>query len=156
MRPANDNARSSPLKLRHMPLGSRLFAGLGLLVAAMAVLAGLLTIDPPWTVRKIRLDNDRANGLASLTEAVGRFSRDKGRLPQSLDELQQLQSGYQPHRPINDPVTGTAYDYIPGQGLDYQVCATFDLTNKIPQGRQQSEWPHEAGRSCFTRTAPVK
>jgi hypothetical protein len=139
-----------------MPMNNRVFAAVGALVAVLAIVAGVLTIDPPWTVRKVRLDSERAASLAALTESINRFARDKARLPQSLDELQQPAAGYQSYRPIFDPVTGVAYEYLAGTGLDYQVCAVFDLSSKGSSERQQAGWPHEAGRTCFSRTAPSK
>ena len=137
-------------------MSNRVFAGVAALVAGAAIVAGLLTIDPPWTVRRVRLDNERASGLNALTEAIGRFANDKARLPQSLDELQQPSSQYRSYRPAIDPISGTAYEYIPGAGFDYQLCATFDIASKDARVLSPAEFPHGPGRTCFNRTAPGK
>ncbi len=155
MRPANDNARSSPLKLRHMPRGNLWFAGVGTLVAGLAIVAGLLTISPPWEVRKQRLDEQRTASLNMLSELVGRYHLDNGKLPLSLDELFKATT-YRPYLATVDPTTGTAYEYRPGTARDYQLCATFELASKDNGQAKGNLWTHRSGSQCFDLVAPTK
>ncbi len=155
MRPANDNARSSPLKLRHMPRGNLWFAGLGTLLAALAIIAGLLTISPPWVVRKQRLDEQRTASLNMLSDLVGRYHLDNGKLPQSLDDLFKLTT-YRPYLATVDPATGAAFEYRPGAARDYKLCATFDLASNESGQAKGNLWSHQAGPQCFDLIAPTK
>jgi type II secretory pathway pseudopilin PulG len=155
MRPANDNARSSPLKLRHMPRGNLLFAGLGTLIALIAIVAGLLTISPPWVVRKQRLDEQRTASLNMISDFIGRYNLDNGKLPSSLDDLLKTTT-YRPYLATVDPSTGAAYEYKPGAGRDYQLCATFDLASPESAKAAGNLWSHKAGAQCFDLVAPTK
>jgi hypothetical protein len=152
MRPANDNARSSPLKLRHMPRGNLVFAAVATLIAALAIAVGLLVIDPPWIARQVRLDSDRSSDLNRIYYAVGRFHKDNGKLPASMTQLQQTPGSYIAAA-MCDPATTAPCHYEAGEGRQFKLCATFSRAAK-DNGRDQPFWDHAAGEQCFDLTAP--
>ncbi len=155
MKPANDNAKKTGMSLPGMARGDRLFAGVATAVALTAILAGLLVTDPPWIVRKQRLDEQRASSLNMISDLVGRFNLDNGKLPQSLDELLKSTT-YRPYLDTVDPTTKAAYEFIPGTARSFQLCAVFELDSTAIARPTGNLWSHKAGRQCFDLTAPAK
>jgi hypothetical protein len=153
MKPANDNVKGAGL--RGMNRSDVLFAGIATAIAALAIVAGLLITDPPWVVRKQRLDEQRASSLNMISDLIGRFNLDNGKLPESLDVLFKSTT-YRPYLDTADPSTRAAYEYVPGTGRSFQLCAVFDLDSTAQARPAGNLWAHKAGRQCFDLTAPAK
>lgn len=155
MKPANDNVQAVAQAASSRERGNRLFVWIGGAVALASLLAGLYVIEPPWLVRKMRLDEQRVGDLRGLGDAVDRYFRAKGALPASLDDLK-ASPDFNTFRPLADPMTGAAYEYTPGEGRNYNVCGTFDLENKSERSPVwEPNWAHAAGRVCFKKTVPA-
>ncbi len=155
MKPANDNAKTARLSIGNMRRGDVIFATIAAAVAGVAIVAGLFVTDPPWVVRQQRLDEQRAGSLNMLSDFVGRFYTDNSSLPKSLDDLLKT-STYRAYLGTVDPATGAAYEYAPGDGRSYQLCATFDLDSSSKSLRAGNVWSHKAGHHCFDLHAPTK
>jgi hypothetical protein len=127
----------------------RLMAALSAAVVAVMLVLGFLQLGAPRTQRDLRADARRVNELYRLsTEIQGYWNAHASTLPPSLDEL----SG-SPHQ---DPISQSQYEYRPGQGSKYELCASF--THETPdQGADSgvSPWKHSSGHSCFPLDATM-
>jgi hypothetical protein len=131
----------------------------GALIAA-SVIAGFFIFGTPGQARQQRLDNQRVQDLMGIQWEVVRYWQNKQKLPASAADLEDPISGYNNPR---DPQTGEPYEYVPGEGMSFSLCATFSAARnaalargesvpKGPYGVIESDWAHEAGHQCFERT----
>lgn len=136
--------------------------GRNLLVFAAAIVvatlvAALWVMESPSKQRDRRLDERRTEQLQAIASALDAWFARDGRLPASLAELAR-QPGLS--LPIVDPVDGRPYDYRPGSGRAYRLCARFATSTAdrdANAGRfdwQDRNWLHPAGPHCFERTVP--
>ncbi len=144
-------------------------AGAGLVVVLAAVIGGFIIVGPPSKQRAVRFDQQRTNDLSSIqSQLVYSYYQSKGTVPESLGELSDSISGYMVP---TDPETKQPYEYTKKSPLSFELCSTFTLTSQDTKGRGEfggdygiaypsmiypgapdNNWPHEAGRTCFTRT----
>ncbi len=136
--------------------------GTALLVLA-AIVYGFVVMGSPATIRTLRFDEQRVNDLQNIQWQAVNYWQQKGRLPQSLSELEDPLSGY---RNPADPRTGESYEFIRGEGNTFELCAVFELARSergasVPsphpikarfEALYNENWEHEAGRTCFERT----
>ncbi|WP_186441972.1 hypothetical protein, partial [Luteimonas sp. J16] len=91
--------------------------------------------------------------LRQLEAAIDEYARREGRLPPALETL-----GDETGRRLSlvDPLGTTPYQYEPGEGRRYRLCAVFatDTRDGTTSLRQDEGWRHPAGRHCFQRMAP--
>ncbi|MGN6318415.1 hypothetical protein [Trinickia sp.] len=114
-----------------------------------AVVAGLFLAGSPAEERLRRFDARRLADLQSISRAVDRYWGQHSTLPSSLDALTQDRAM---RLNLHDPQSGAPYEYRPGAGNAYSVCATFarDAENGAAQGQA---WAYASGRYCFPREA---
>jgi len=145
-------------------------AGIGLVIVLVAVVGGFITVGSPSTQRALRFDQQRINDLSSIQWQIINHWQTKGNLPASLTELNDPLSGV--NVPV-DPETDAPYEYNRKGTTTFEICATFgrpsqDLKGRgefggggypiaypsriYPDGGLDSNWQHEAGRTCFDRT----
>ncbi len=128
-------------------------------VVVASVVAGFFVVGSPARARLEQLDQRRVSDLQSIQSYVVSFWQSKERLPKTLDELKDDLRGVAAPA---DPETGAAYEYDPGEGATFTLCATFALKSdgasslaRYPSagGPFTSEeiWAHDAGRVCFER-----
>jgi hypothetical protein len=75
-----------------------------------------------------------------------RWFRNKGAkfaLPGGLDKVKA--DGVQ----VTDPATGQLFEYFPGKGTSYRLCANFDA-NATFQNSGEAVWDHPAGHYCYS------
>jgi hypothetical protein len=129
--------------------------------AVLAVIAGLFTLGTPSHAREHRLDELRSEDLARLSNSVDEYWTKHAALPAALDSLV---SERELDRVPADPKTDSAYTYLPSGERSYRLCATFaqpwdsSSIGRYPDGIDvgRRSWRHDAGRSCFDLTAPLK
>lgn len=136
----------------------------GLVIVLAAIVAGFVVVGSPQKQRAMRYDERRVSDLSGLQYQIVNYWQTKGRMPASLDELNDS-LGYKV--PV-DPKNNTAYEYIRGEGNNFSLCATFELPNENKEGRGSyngsgsatmsyptrdgtDSWNHAAGRVCFER-----
>lgn len=135
---------------------------IGSLIGVLAaVVWGFAVMGSPFTVRKLRMDEQRVSDLQSIQWQVVNYWQQKSRFPKSLTELADPLSGYQVP---TDPETGASYEFTLGTGYAFTLCANFALPNSsqsrtimmkpYPMGGDGApeNWEHSAGRACFERT----
>lgn len=131
------------------------------IAAALAVVAGLITLGKPSHARDRRLDELRVGDLSRLSDEVDVYWTRHAVLPPTLDSLV---SQNQLDRVPVDPQTSSAYTYMASGERSYRLCATFAQpsdTTLPPRyaegvGVTKHSWRHGAGESCFDLTAPQK
>jgi hypothetical protein len=121
-------------------------------IVALMLILGFLQLGPPRAQRALRADAQRSQQLYELGSQVQNYWRiHASQLPPSIGNLQGRHS---------DPITQTPYEYVPGQGSQFQLCATFAKESPTQDSNTYpaSEfWTHPAGHHCFTldATAPL-
>lgn len=142
-------------------------------VAAVVVLAsiviGFMVVGSPAEQRARRYDNQRVQDLQNIQWQVVNYWQQKGRLPETLQEINDPLSGFSV--PV-DPQTKEPYEYfseVDKAGMNYfRLCAEFNMestgTNiySMPTptimasdayGRKINDnWTHGVGTECFDRT----
>lgn len=126
-----------------------------------SIVLGFLAIGSPATQRSLRFDNQRVMHLEQVQWEIINFWQTKEKLPVALSELQNDITGF---RVPVDPETAASYEYSTKGPRAFELCATFDLPTEKPQQNGgttditkpypyiDSNWDHEAGRTCFERT----
>ncbi|HTZ99354.1 MAG TPA: DUF5671 domain-containing protein [Candidatus Aquilonibacter sp.] len=114
---------------------------------AVLLICGFGFTGAPRTQRTERADARRLQDLFALGQRISaKWRTDRQTLPQHLDELRDIA--------LSDPVTRVGYEYIPGQGSQFQLCATFAMPSRNDdQSSQAKQWAHPAGRYCFSLDA---
>ena len=131
------------------------------IVVAVAIIAAFFIIGSPATQRDRRFDQERISGLQTIQYEIVNYWQAKGKLPQSLTDLDNDVYGFVP--PV-DPETGVAYDYKATGALTFELCADFKTSSvnntttaypkavPYPYAPYNDNWNHDAGRVCFNRT----
>lgn len=130
-----------------------------IILVALALVAGIWT-SAPWEARDRADDRDRVYALQSIQSEVVNFWQAKGRLPASLDELNDPIRSF---RVPVDPVTAQPYGYERKQGASFELCAVFATASPGPAGVSRpvmpyggdpyaADWGHAAGSVCFERS----
>ncbi len=144
----------------------RIFRGLAILIVLVAIAWSFIVIGSPLTARKLRFDEERVSDLNVLQSQILNYWSLKGRIPQSLSEMNDTLTGWS--APV-DPETGAPYDYSAKGEREFELCATFTLSSPkvgetarsdspvvgsvgVPDLPGFDNWQHAAGHSCVTRT----
>jgi hypothetical protein len=140
---------------------NRLYALAALLVVIVMIGIGFSVIGSPMTQRLLRLDGQKTEDLQSLQSQITYHWQRVSVLPTTLDELNDELSGVR--IPV-DPQSKENYEYRKVSTTSFELCANFNLPSRsiqnnsitkpimIDDGVIDSNFPHEAGRTCFTRT----
>lgn len=127
-----------------------------------AIVGGFFIVGSPQYQRQLKQDATRVQDLQNIQWQIVNYWQQKEKLPASLADLKD---------PISnniiplDPATKQSYEYIPGEGMSFQLCATFATTGgDMPDGAmvQPTEpmakgspiadnWSHGTGHQCFER-----
>jgi hypothetical protein len=113
--------------------------GVVLVVTAL----GFFLSGSPQSQRLISADARRVDDLRAIALRL-HFQAGTG-LPASLAEL-----GSNSNFRLTDRLTSAAYEYHPGPGTNYAICATFSLPSPADETQQQPFWEHPAGRHCYS------
>lgn len=116
---------------------------LSAIAVLIIVVLGFGLLGSPGSQREARADTERVRDLFVITGQIRNYSLSHGSaLPASLDQL--------PSTPPTDPITHQRFEYIPGNGSAYQLCATFNrpaLSDEVYGA--PNIWRHPAGHYCF-------
>lgn len=113
---------------------------------ALLVALGFGFTGAPKMQRMERADSKRLQDLFSLSQQIRlRWGGNGHKLPEHLDELRNVA--------LADPVTRAGYEYRPGEGTHYQLCATFSTASRQDESQNSPAWAHPAGYHCFSLDA---
>jgi len=119
-----------------------------LVAVATILVIGFTNAKSPTEMRKLRFDSERVSDLQQISYKINDFYSENEKLPAGLSELDLFESEMQ------DPETKNQYDYRPGEGYSYELCATFLLPLEKREDSSRwidAEWKHPAGEHCFSR-----
>jgi hypothetical protein len=127
----------------------RVMAVVSSALVILIVILGFLQLGAPHTQRETRADSERVRELFQLSTQIEYYwTAHNSQLPPRLDKL--------PGRILADPVSRAPYQYLPGQGSQYQLCATFALSSDSEQSTPVPDaWVHPAGHHCFQLDAAM-
>lgn len=130
---------------------NRWFAIAALAAVLLGLGLGFSRLGSPATQRVAAADHRRLFDLSSFALAIHAnwtsSHNDRGfALPKTLQEVRKSGSAAS----YIDPVSGYMYEYIPGNGTRYQLCATFSAAGSEPG------WKHPAGHYCFALDAALQ
>mgnify|MGYP001589652765 FL=1 len=126
----------------------------------LSIIAGFFIMGSPSQVRLYRFDDQKVSDLQNIQWQIVNFWQQKERLPKSLDELEDPISGFIVPK---DQQTGSSYVFTLGEGMAFNLCATFNAESQgpakqtayyesYPVGDVSNEnWQHGAGEHCFER-----
>jgi hypothetical protein len=121
----------------------------GIAVALMLVL-GFTQLGAPRNQRALLADRQRVQNLYLLSSQIeGYYRTHNSQLPPSIGNL--------PGRHI-DPLTLAPYQYQPGSGSQFSICADFTAESQNSESTQETNtasetWHHPAGHHCFSEDA---
>jgi hypothetical protein len=128
----------------------RSMASASAVVVAIIIVLGFMQLGAPSAQRKLVADSQRVQRLYMLSTAVrNHWTAHASQLPSSLAEIP---------GPHLDPITNRNFEYLPGQGSQYQLCAAFAARSPREEDNQPprddpNAWTHPAGRHCFALDA---
>ena len=114
-------------------------------VVVLAVIVALRFVGSPADERIRQTDRRRVEDLQAIGYAQQRYWVQYSQLAPSLDLLG-AEGG--PPLSLQDPVTGTPYEYRVVDATTYELCARFDRNST---DSMDAVWRHGAGRQCFRR-----
>ncbi len=122
-----------------------------LVVVLVGIVFGLFQIERPVEIRLRKQDEVRIRNLQEIENSVSNYVSVRQALPPSLSDLQIREDA------TSDPVTKAPYEYRILSNVTYEVCATFETSNKKGDvndyyGYYGSAWLHDKGRVCFERS----
>ncbi|MFC5861571.1 DUF5671 domain-containing protein [Acidicapsa dinghuensis] len=125
----------------------RLMAVISAVAVTIIAILGFMQLGTPRVQREIRADSQRVTQLYYLTGQIRNYWNVHGsQLPSSLGDV--------PGAHQFDPVTHAQYEYIPGIGSQYQLCAVFTAAKQNQEPYNNSGvWDHSAGHACFSLDA---
>lgn len=141
-----------------LPRATRIFAYAAEVFAVVLTVGGLIAAGSPNGARLAGQDLRRLRDLESIQKSVVDYWKDKGELPDSLDQLKDDIAGYSPER---DPDSFESYGYRKTATTSFELCSNFalkdsDAMKRLDPWRQDSTtstaWNHDAGHYCFART----
>lgn len=153
-------------------LWQKILAIIGIVLVVGAIVCGFLIVGSPAKQRALRFDQQRVNDLTNIQWQITNYYQSKGKLPASLDDLNDSISGY---KAALDPQTNQPYEYNPKEYSSvapnaFELCATFTYSSQDLQGRggyngynydtiaipapggKVDSWNHSAGHYCFQRS----
>lgn len=133
--------------------------------ATVAAAASLLVAGSPSQARLERYDYQRVADLQFIDGAVVTYASRQYRLsgeaglptggallPESLGALRQM-PGFADIF-LADPITKQPYGYRAIDGVNYELCATFQAPSleQVADSPLAPTWAHGAGQTCFGRS----
>lgn len=154
---------------------AKVFAIVGAILVLGVIIWSFIVLGAPGSQRKLRLDQRRVQDLQSIQSQVIYYWQQTKSLPKDLKELATPISSYMvPQDP--EFMKGKTYEYQVTGDKSFTLCATYDLPmpkGYLPEntsvarpamgaslyggpdmyyGETNSNWDHEAGRTCYART----
>ena len=133
----------------------RVYFYCALIVTAVALIAGFVFVESPVQVRKQRQDTEVLNRVQTVRTGLVNYYEDTKALPEALNELLNGTRFIVSERDLVNPVTNEAFGYRVVSNTEYEICTTFQTSNKNKQedyryGYYNDFWQHDAGEQCVT------
>jgi len=136
-----------------------------LALVIVSLVASFFFIESPAKVRARNHDRQILANLSQIDDAVNVYYNKEKAVPEKLEDLFKDQSRqiFITEDALKDPANGKFFDYKKLAANSYEICATFNLSNKESE-KDDSEiidpfleerWAHESGFQCFTKKAEL-
>jgi hypothetical protein len=134
------------------------FISIAALIVILSVGFGFSVLGSPRTQRLMRIDENKIRDLEQVQNQITNYWSQKGRLPQTLSELNDSIGGFETPK---DPDTNADYVYQKTAVAGFKLCTTFNTDNMSDTdspypysyyGIRNSNWKHSKGNVCFDRT----
>ena len=121
-----------------------------------SIISGFFIVGSPSKQRMFKFDIERVNNMQIIQNEIINYWNNKNALPDNLDNLKDNINGFNP--PL-DPKTKKSYEYNILSELSFELCATFETSNKNIYKETKyhqypyniENWEHEKGLTCFKR-----
>lgn len=124
---------------------------IGVFVLVVCII-GFLIVGSPISQQAIQLDSMRVSDFSQIKYAVESYSKDNGKLPELLMELQPKYLT----RIMQDPGTSKLYEYKTVTNTVYDLCTTFSTdsdqlskSTRQPIYTGENQNKHKKGYSCI-------
>lgn len=134
-----------------------------LVIISISIVAGFFIAGSPFKERLRQFDERRISDLQTIQFQIIDYWQSKEKLPAGLEDLQDNLRDVTPPR---DPETGQLYEYKIRGDLSFELCASFQTSNKEMGSRKHEgnfgplhvdpfsrgeNFLHDATRTCFLR-----
>ena len=121
-------------------------------LAVIALVAGAFIMDSPAKARSQKQDQAILQNFSTLQNAIQTYDSQNKKLPSKLEDL--LAGSYGILRSdLTEVKTNKIYDYKIVDSNNYQLCATFALSNLNSDGLGDEyldrQWQHDSGYQCI-------
>jgi len=143
-----DIRRTKVMGKKDMVFKIYFFASLAVIAAVF--ISALFIVETPTEARSRRIDERIINNFYNIESGINSYYNTNHKLPATLDDIKKESIATDS---LIDPSTRETFDYKPGSGVDYQLCANFRTDNKnskdaIYQYLDQNR-RHTAGYECL-------
>lgn len=124
------------------------WATLALVVSAFV--SALFIVETPTEARNRRIDERIITNFYNIESSINSYYNTNQKLPVSLNDLKKESVVSDS---LIDPGTREMFEYLPGNGMDYQLCANFRTDNKNSRDAAyqylDENKRHLQGRQCL-------
>jgi hypothetical protein len=126
---------------------------IGAIALVLAVFtASLFFVETPTETRNRKIDIQVLNDFSVIQSAMRDYYDQKQSLPENLDELAD-EVVFLADENLGHPASGENYEYQPGEGNEFKLCAEFLTSNREDNASRYpvyaDQWPHDSGYTCF-------
>lgn len=131
-------------------------AALSSAVIVIMLIFGFLALGSPRAQRDLRADAQRVRNLYQLSSDIKTYwTSHNSQLPPNLDSLA-TQFNPAAGDSAFDPISHARYEYHPKQGIQYELCASFERKSQRPKNQLGPDaWAHPAGHYCYELDASI-
>jgi hypothetical protein len=130
------------------------FLGISLLAIIGVFVWSLFVVDSPSATRNKRLDNTILDNFTNIDNALNEYYSKYGKQPTDLNTLR-TNVAYLSSISMEDPTTKTPIVYRAKSDKEYELCATFRLSNRddkeLMTQYNNERWSHDAGYQCLSQ-----
>lgn len=129
----------------------KIFAYASLALVVGSLVASFFYVESPTETRQRRHDQTVTQNFDSIDNALNMYFSENKKLPTELTVLVN-DKRLITDTALKDPVTSEKFEYKIVSAKEYQLCATFNLSNNgqnVQQDYTVTRWPHEAGKQCL-------
>jgi hypothetical protein len=137
------------------PIYFKIIAALTILAVVTGIVLGFFAAGTPGQARLRKIDDQTANNLSQISQAINYFASSQNKLPNKISDLRNnpTYSGYFyniTEEKLNE------YKYRKIDATHYELCGIFNLASDKSRNFIVNEWTeHPAGKNCKTLTSTL-
>jgi hypothetical protein len=125
-----------------------------LVLVVIVFIVAFMVVESPQETRKRHVDEEVIGHFNQIDNSLNNYYRENGEIPA---DLYILQAEYQhiDDDILKNPSTKEEYEYKVISEKEYELCTTFQLSNKEEQQDKyryiNKDWIHDAGYQCLSQ-----